>query len=98
MKTLLLTILLIGCGTDSDEPIEQIVLEESEWEDAEPDTPTMMMCQQATACTADGECFDVEKPVEFAVDDTLIYWQACFNFRPCEGKKFYRDEYCEENQ
>jgi hypothetical protein len=51
----------------------------------------MIMCQEAVACDSEGVCVDTTKPVEFEIDQQLIYWQACFNFRPCDGKNVYTE-------
>jgi hypothetical protein len=97
MKIIILTIILIGCGSENDEVIDQIVVTESREEIApEPDTPTMIMCQQAEVCDSEGVCSMAEKPVEFEIDSTLIHFQACYHFRPCDdGKNVFTEEQIE---
>lgn len=96
MKALLiLTMILVGCGSENGEVIDQIVVDQTEPQPAQADTPTMMMCQQAEACDSEGVCSQAEKPVEFEIDSTLIHYQACYHFRPCEGKNVFTEEQIE---
>jgi hypothetical protein len=66
--------------------------DQAELENVEPDTITTLLCQQAEACDSEGNCFETEREIEFAVDDHLITWMACYNFRSCEGEKEYFTE------
>ena len=93
MKTLLILIgiFLTNCGTE--EVIETTTSEEEAivWEAEEPDTITILMCQQAIACSENGTCIDTTKELDFELD-TSMYYQACFNFRPCDGKNIYTEQ------
>jgi hypothetical protein len=92
MKILLLGIaLMTSCGTEDIDNTEYSP-DQSALETEEPDVLTIMMCQQATACNSEGECIDVERPLEFTLDSDLIYWQACYNFEPCDGKALYTEQ------
>lgn len=93
MKTLitLLALITVSCGTDQVNETANIP-DQSVLEAEEPDVLTIMMCQTGEACDVDGNCTAVLKELEFELDSSLIHWQACYNFEPCDGRPVFTDE------
>ena len=85
LATILIASVLGACGTE----MGGVKTVNNNSEVAEEEIQVIEMCQLEA---------DPVKPLDFAVDGLLIYWMACYDFRPCDPETpvIYTEEEIED--